>query len=82
MRHSSLALDKGAGGLSASTAAWLKHAWSDAHALEQAQPTAKRCIYFRVDGIHVEARLADRGLVSAEQMQTETSFRGARQFPL
>jgi transposase-like protein len=53
-------LGKDAGGLSASTIARLKEAWVDEHArwLER-DLSAKRYVYFWVDGIHVQARLED-----------------------
>jgi len=51
-------LGKDAGGLSASTIARLKEAWVDEHArwLDR-DLSAKRYVYFWVDGIHVQARL-------------------------
>ena len=51
-------LGKDAGGLSASTIGRLKEAWSAEH-LRWSQPdlSAKRYVYFWVDGIHVQARL-------------------------
>jgi hypothetical protein len=51
-------LGKNAGGLSASTTARLKQAWVDEHArwLDR-DLSAKRYVYFWVDGIHVQARL-------------------------
>jgi putative transposase len=53
-------LGKDAGGLSASTVARLKEAWVDEHAhwLDR-DLSAKRYVYFWVDGIHVQARLED-----------------------
>jgi putative transposase len=53
-------LGKDAGGLSASTIARLKEAWVDEHArwLDR-DLSAKRYVYFWVDGIHVQARLED-----------------------
>ena len=53
-------LGKDAGGLSASTIARLKEAWVDEHArwLER-DLSAKRYVYFWVDGIYVQARLED-----------------------
>ena len=51
-------LGKDAGGLSASTIGRLKDAWSDEHAhWSQRDLSAKRYVYFWVDGIHVQARL-------------------------
>jgi transposase-like protein len=51
-------LGKGAGGLSASTIARLKDAWSDEHARwGKRDLSAKRYVYFWIDGIHVQARL-------------------------
>src|SRR5207248_11011955 len=49
-----------AGGLSASSIARLKEAWVDEHArwLDR-DLSAKRYVYFWVDGIHVQARLED-----------------------
>jgi transposase-like protein len=53
-------LGKDAGGLSASTIARLKDAWSDEHARwSKRDLSAKRYVYFWVDGIHVQARLED-----------------------
>ena len=53
-------LGKDAGGLSASTVARLKEAWSDEHARwSRRDLSSKRYIYFWVDGIHVQARLED-----------------------
>ena len=47
-----------AGGLSASSIARLKEAWSDEHARwSKRDLAAKRYVYFWVDGIHVQARL-------------------------
>src|SRR5216110_1518252 len=53
-------LGKDAGGLSASSIARLKEAWVDEHArwLDR-DLSAKRYVYFWVDGIHVQARLED-----------------------
>src|SRR5437868_10570594 len=49
-----------AGGLSASSIARLKEAWSDEHARwSKRDLSAKRYVYFWVDGIHVQARLED-----------------------
>src|SRR5438045_5537968 len=49
-----------AGGLSASSIARLKEAWSDEHARWPTRDlSAKRYVYFWVDGIHVQARLED-----------------------
>jgi transposase-like protein len=53
-------LGKDAGGLSASTVARLKEAWSEEHARWRRRDlSAKRYVYFWVDGIHVQARLED-----------------------
>ena len=53
-------LGKDAGGLSASTVARLKEAWSEEHARwSRRDLSSKRYIYFWVDGIHVQARLED-----------------------
>jgi putative transposase len=53
-------LGKDAGGLSASTVARLKEAWSEEHARWRRRDLlAKRNVYFWVDGIHVQARLED-----------------------
>ena len=53
-------LGKDAGGLSASTVARLKEAWSEEHARwSQRDLSTKRYVYFWVDGIHVQARLED-----------------------
>ena len=53
-------LGKGAGGLSASTIGRLKEAWSEEHARwSRRDLSAKRYVYFWVDGIHVQARLED-----------------------
>src|ERR671927_1411639 len=47
-----------AGGLSASSIARLREAWSDEHARwSKRDLSAKRYVYFWVDGIHVQARL-------------------------
>jgi transposase-like protein len=53
-------LGKDAGGLSASTIGRLKEAWVDEHArwLDR-DLSAKRYVYFWVDGIYVQARLED-----------------------
>lgn len=49
-----------AGGLSASTVARLKDAWSDEHVhWSKRDLSAKRYVYFWADGIHVQARLED-----------------------
>ena len=49
-----------AGGLSASTIARLKDAWSDEHVRwSKRDLSAKRYVYFWADGIHVQARLED-----------------------
>src|SRR5437868_9666457 len=49
-----------AGGLSASSIARLKDAWSDEHVRwSKRDLSAKRYAYFWVDGIHVQARLED-----------------------
>ena len=49
-----------AGGLSASSIARLKEAWSDEHVRwSKRDLSAKRYVYFWVDGIHVQARLED-----------------------
>jgi putative transposase len=51
-------LGKGAGGLSASTIGRLKEAWSEEHLRwSKRDLSAKRYVYFWVDGIHVQARL-------------------------
>src|SRR5829696_2964528 len=51
-------LGKDAGGLSASTIARLKDAWSEEHARwSKRDLSAKRYVYVWVDGIHVQARL-------------------------
>ena len=53
-------LGKDAGGLSASSIARLKEAWSDEHARwSKRDLSAKRDVYFWVDGIHVQARLEE-----------------------
>ena len=53
-------LGKDAGGLSASTIGRLKEAWSDEHRRwSKRDLSAKRYVYFWVDGIHVQARLED-----------------------
>jgi putative transposase len=53
-------LGRDASGLSASTIGRLKEAWSEEHALwSKRDLSAKRYIYFWVDGIHVQARLED-----------------------
>jgi hypothetical protein len=53
-------LGKDAGGLSASTVGRLKEAWSDEHTRwSRRDLSAKRYVYFWVDGIHVQARLED-----------------------
>ena len=49
-----------AGGLSASTVARLKDAWSDEHVIwSKRDLSAKRYVYIWADGIHVQARLED-----------------------
>jgi putative transposase len=51
-------LGKDAGGLSASTIGRLKEAWSEEHRRwSKRDLSAKRYVYFWVDGIHVQARL-------------------------
>jgi transposase-like protein len=51
-------LGKGAGGLSASTIGRLKEAWSEEHMRwSKRELSAKRYVYFWIDGIHVQARL-------------------------
>jgi putative transposase len=51
-------LGKGAGGLSASTIGRLKEAWSEELARwSKRDLSAKRYVYFWIDGIHVQARL-------------------------
>ena len=53
-------LGKDAGGLSASTVARLKDVWADEHMRwSKRDLSAKRYVYFWVDGIHVQARLED-----------------------
>ena len=53
-------LGKDAGGLSAATVARLKEAWVDEYARWRDRDlSAKRYVYFWVDGIHVQARLED-----------------------
>lgn len=53
-------LGKDASGLSASTIGRLKEAWSDEHLRwSKRDLSAKRYVYFWVDGIHVQARLED-----------------------
>ena len=53
-------LGRDAGGLSASTVARLKDAWSDEHVIwSKRDLSAKRYVYFWADGIHVQARLED-----------------------
>ena len=53
-------LGKDAGGLSASTITRLKDAWSEEHVRwSKRDLSAKRYVYFWVDGIHVQARLED-----------------------
>ena len=53
-------LGKDAGGLSASTVTRLKDAWLEEHACwSRRDLSAKRYVYFWVDGIHVQARLED-----------------------
>jgi transposase-like protein len=51
---------RGAPGLSASTIARLKDAWSDEHMRwSKRDLSAKRYVYFWADGIHVQARIED-----------------------
>src|ERR1700726_1344116 len=53
-------LGKDAGGLSASTIGRLKEAWSGEHTRwSKRDLSAKRYVYFWVDGIHVQARLEE-----------------------
>jgi putative transposase len=53
-------LGKDAGGLSASTIGRLKEAWSEEYGRwSKRDLSAKRYVYFWVDGIHVQARLED-----------------------
>ena len=54
-------LGKDAGGLSASTISRLKEAWLEEHARwSRRDLSAKRYVYFWVDGIHVQARLEEQ----------------------
>jgi transposase-like protein len=54
-------LGQNAGGLSASTIARLKEVWTDEHARWLNRDlSAKRYVYFWVDGIYVQARLEDQ----------------------
>jgi putative transposase len=56
----SVLLGSNAGGLSASTIARLKEVWADEHARWLNRDlSAKRYVYFWVDGIYVQARLED-----------------------
>src|SRR5262245_55229747 len=56
--HLVASLGKDAGGLSASTIGRLKEAWSEEHTRwSKRDLSAKRYVYFWVDGIHVQARL-------------------------
>lgn len=51
-------LGKDAGGLPAATAGRLKEAWSEEHPRWSKRGlSAKRYVYFWIDGIHVQARL-------------------------
>jgi putative transposase len=53
-------LGKEAGGLSAATVGRLKDAWSEEHVRwSRRDLSAKRYVYFWVDGIHVQARMED-----------------------
>src|SRR4051812_28169478 len=53
-------LGRDAGGVSASTIGRLKEAWSEEHARwSRRDLSARRYVYFWVDGIHVQARLED-----------------------
>ena len=53
-------LGKDAGGLSAATVSRLKEAWLEEHVRwSKRDLSAKRYVYFWVDGIHVQARLQD-----------------------
>jgi transposase-like protein len=53
-------LGKGAGGLSASTIGRLKEAWSEEHMRwSKRDLSAKRYVYFWVDGVYLETRLED-----------------------
>jgi putative transposase len=53
-------LGKDDGGLSASTVGRLQEAWSEKHTRwSKRDLSAKRYVYFWVDGIHVQARLED-----------------------
>jgi hypothetical protein len=59
-------LGKDAGGLSASTIGRLKEVWSEELTRwSKRDLSAKRYVYFWVDGIHVQARLEDAGPVPA-----------------
>ena len=59
-------LGQDAGGLSASTIGRLKDAWSEEHTRwSKRDLSAKRYVYFWVDGIHVQARLEDDAAVPA-----------------
>jgi hypothetical protein len=66
-------LGKDTGRLSASTIGRLKEAWSDEHARwSKRDLSAKRYIYFWVDGIHVQARLEDHRAMPADHHRSHT----------
>ena len=67
-------LGKDAGGLSASTNGRLKDAWSEEHARwSRRNLSAKRYVYFWVDGIHEKARLEDAKLTFRMHRSVKTN---------
>ena len=71
-------LGKDAGGLSASTIGRLKEAWSEEHARwSKRDLSAKRYVYFWVDGIHVQARLEDAAQAVPGPLFTFSAYLGA-----
>jgi Transposase, Mutator family len=70
-------LGKDAGGLSASAGARLKDAWIDEHMRwSKRDLTAKRYVYFWVDGINVQARLEDDAVIVGVTPEGKKEFVG------
>jgi transposase-like protein len=78
-------LGQNAGGLSASTIARLKEVWADEHARWLKRDlSAKRYVYFWVDGIYVQARLEDEAQCAGDHRRHAGGQEGtgrARRWP-